>query len=339
MNIIKSYCLYLNSREANNGTPDNCNFLLTTPLTLTNMSNRFVISTPMIELPYSFSQVNSSNNNLTYNYVDNTGGGHTYTSTMTIPSGNYNINALQTQLATSLITDIYLRIPSSTLTINNFSFSYNQQTSLGTYYMVGVAFAVSITLQFSTAYALGLMFGFPQVNQTFGTSVKLTSVNKVMVNPITSVYLRSDTFKFQNNYEAIVQTWANSDIVAKIPINTLPNSIIYYRNDVKSIVNNTNISTINLYLSDNLDTTYSISMNGVNYGIMLQIDEIEYKVTNAFKDKVEFSNITSAPIELIEQRDEIMKDLILKKEKLEKEIEEKKKKKAEKKLTENQTEP
>ena len=36
-----------------------------------------------------------------------------------------------------------------------------------------------------------------------------------MVNPITSVYIRSDTLKFQSNYEAIVQTYQNSDILAK----------------------------------------------------------------------------------------------------------------------------
>lgn len=327
MNIVKSYCLYLNSREANNGTPDNCNFILTTPLTLSNSNNRFAISTPMIELPYSFSQVNNTNNALPYSYSDTRAGGHSYTDgVLIIPNGNYNINQLLTQLISSLILDIYIHIPSSTLSTNNFLFQYSSQTGLVTFYM-SAAYTVTITLKFSLSEVLGIMLGFSQTNETFGTAIKLTSKNKVMCNPITSVYLRSDSFKFRDNYEAVITSWNNSDIVAKIPINTLPNSIIYYRNDVKSIINNTSISIINLYLSDNLSITYSLNMNGVNYGCMLQIDEIEYKQTNAFKDKIEYSSTPAVPKELLDERDEILKQLLIKKEKLEKEVEEKKKKK------------
>ena len=339
MNIVKSYCLYLNSREANNGTPDNCNFVLTTPLTLSNSNNRFAISTPMIELPYSFSQVNNTNNILPYSYSDTRAGGHSYTDgTLTIPPGNYNINQLLTQLITSLIIDIYLRIPSSTLSTNNFLFQYNSQTGLVTFFM-SATYTVTITFKFSISEVLGIMLGFPQVNETFGTAIKLFSINKVMCNPITSVYLRSDSFKFRDNYEAVITSWNNSDIVAKIPINTLPNSIIYYRNDVKSIVNNTSISIINLYLSDNISSTYSLNMNGVNYGCMIQIDEIEYKETNSYKDKIQLSSLAALPKELIDERDEIMKDLLLKKEKLEKEVEERKTKKKLEKTSETQISP
>ena len=77
-------------------------------------------------------------------------------------------------------------------------------------------------------------------------------------------------------------------------------------------------------------------MNGVNYGCMIQIDEIEYKETNSYKDKIHSSSLAALPKELIDERDEIMKDLLLKKEKLEKEVEERKTKKKLEKTSETQ---
>jgi hypothetical protein len=323
MEIIKSYSLYLNTREANVGNSNNCTFFLTTcPITLTNANNRFLISTPMIELPYSFSQVNTSNYNLPYTYTDTNGGGHTFTSTtMNIPIGNYNITQLQAQLVTSLVANIQLNLPGSTLTANNFVCTYLAQTGKTTMTMSssGISYTVTITLQFSKAYVLGIMNGFPQVNQTFGTNIILVSPNKVMVNPITSVYLRSDTLKFQTNTEAVVALYANSDILAKIPVTTLPNSIIYYRNDYKALITNKEITELNLYVSDNLSTNFTLDMQGVNYGIMVQIDEVSIKPNNAYRDKVELAPL-EMPHSLLEERDQLLRELINKKEKLEKEI-------------------
>ena len=322
--IIKSYVLYLNTRQANTGNSNNCTFLFTTPIILTNSNNRFLISTPMIELPYSFSQVNTSNYNLPYSYVDTNGAGHTFSSTsMNIVEGNYNINALQTQMVLSLLADILLNIPSSTLSAANFLFTYNAQTGSTTMSMTGLAYVVTITLKFSLSYVLGIMNGFPQANQTFGTAISLTSPNKVMVNPITSVYIRSDSLKFQNNYEAIVQSYQNSDVVAKVPITTLPNSIVYYRNDQKSMISNKFIPSLNLYVSDNLSTTYSLDMQGVNWGISIQLDEVQLKPNNSYKDTIG-APILAVPTALIQQRDQLLNDLLSQREKLEQEIAEQK---------------
>ena len=321
MEIVKSYSLYFNTRQANYGSSNNCTFLFTTPIVLTNTNNRFMISTPLIELPYSFSQVNTSNYNLPYTYTDSTGTRNFSSTTMNIPEGNYNINQLQTQLVSSLVKDILLHWSGSTITASNFNFTYSPQTGFTTMTMTGLAFTATIVLKFSTSYVLGLMNGFPQADQTFGTAVVLTSPNKVMVNPITSVYIRSETLKFQNNYEAIVQTYQNSDVIAKVPVSTLPNSIIYYRSDSKSMISNKMIPSLNLYISDNLSTSYTLDLQGVNYGIMLQIDEVQLKPNNSYQDQVE-TTIFTAPKELMEERDGLVQDLLKKKEKLMKQIEE-----------------
>ena len=320
MEIVKSYTLYLNTREANYGSSNNCTFIFTTPIVLTNTNNRFLISCPMVELPYSFSQVNTTNYTLPYFYTDSNGINFNSTD-MNIPEGNYNINALLAQLITSLIQNIQAH-GGPVLTTANFTFLYNSQTGSVSLVMSN-SYNIYITLKFSQAVVLGIMFGWTPTDIVINTTSTKISPNKVMVNPITSVYIRSDTLKFQSNYEAIVQTYQNSDILAKIPVTTLPNSIIYYRNDIKNMISNKFLADLNLYVSDNLSVLYQLDMQGVNYGIMITIDEVQMKPTNAFQD-ILHTGVVVTPKDLIQQRDDILHELIAQKEKLEKEIEEQK---------------
>lgn len=323
MEIIKSYNLFLNTRHATYGNSNNCTFALTTPIVLTNTMNRFIISTPMIEIPYSFSQVNGTNNVLSYTYVDTDGGGTTFSDSVAIPIGNYNILNLNTQFIASLISS--LATHGKALSTDKFTFSYNSNTGLNTLIMSGLLYTVRITLKFSLNYVLGIMMGFNQADYTFGTALSITSPNKVFCNPITAIYLRSETLKFQTNYEQLVEPrYQNSDIIAKIPVTTLPNSIIYYRTENKSMVSNKFIPELNLYLSDNLSLTYSLDLQGLHYGINILIEEVQIKPTNSYQDQIGLSKAL-VPSVLIKERDELLNSLIEKKKQLETEIEQRKK--------------
>jgi hypothetical protein len=83
------------------------------------------------------------------------------------------------------------------------------------------------------------------------------------------------------------------------------------------------IPSLNLYVSDNLSVSYTLDMQGVNYGIMLQIDEVQLKPNNSYQDQME-TTIFTAPKELMEERDGLVQDLLKKKEKLMKQIDERK---------------
>jgi hypothetical protein len=145
-----------------------------------------------------------------------------------------------------------------------------------------------------------------------------------MVNPITSVFLRSETLRFECNYEAIVSPYENSDVIAKIPVTTLPNSIIYYRNDQKYIISNRVLAEMNLYLSDNLSSLYFLDMSGVNYGINILIEEVQIKSNNSYKDKLK-DGISVIPKQIIDQRDQLLNELISEKDRIQKELDELKK--------------
>jgi hypothetical protein len=330
MEVIKSYSIYLNTREANIGDSNNCTFTFRTPLVLTNGNNRFRVSTPMIEIPYSFSQLNTNNYTLPFTYFSVLG---SYSLSIQFPEGNFNINQLISTFISLMVSKINTSVPGSALTDANFAITYNSTTSTVTWQIIGVAYAIQLSLNFVVGFVIGTMFGYlPDTFVILTTTAPGTAPNKVMVNPITSIYIRSESLKFESNYEAVVRNIAsvagagnfqNSDIVAKIPVTTLPNSIIYFRSDYRSIVTNKYISELNLYVSDNLSPSYTLDLQGLNYGIYVLFEEVEMPKTNAYKDILETS--VAMPKSIIQERDLLLADLIKKKEELEKEIEQSKK--------------
>lgn len=322
MEIIKSYSLYLNTRQKNSGTNDNANWVLPNPITLSNINNRFMVSAPLLELPYAWDQINVNNNVINYSFTDGSG---TVNSSISVPFGNYNINNLLTTLTNLLYNNYKIYRPASTLLSSNISMNYNQSTGRVTFYIT-FGSALSFTLKLSNDTIFYIMLGLLQANNTFSTAITLISPNKVQCNPVTSIYLRSQNLKFTNNYEAILEKcYVGSDIIIKVQCNLLPNSILYYKSDNKELINNTSITDINLYLSDNINPNYTLSMNGVDWAVMLQIHEIMIKPTNSFTDKIEEPKMM-IPKEYINQNEKLLDDLIFEKTKIEEELKKKKEK-------------
>lgn len=313
MEIVRSYNLYLNSRQATiGGDSNNCTFNINPALTLSNRANRFLVSIPFLEVPYSFNQLSSSYNTLSYNFTDSTG---SFTRSITIPVGNYNITNAISAFLVALNKSILLERPLWSLT--SISITYNSNTSYCLFIMT--ALSTSITLKFSQNYVMALMFGFPQADQTFGTVQTLTSPNKVLVNPVNAIYLRSDSLKFGNAWEAVVSPYSQADILARVPVPTLPNSWIYYRNDAKQMLSNSEITSLNFYWSDNLNQDFILDLCGLPYGFQIVFDEVQLKPTNEGKDKIGMATV-ALPKSLVMERDKVLEDLMAERDKLEKEI-------------------
>jgi hypothetical protein len=334
MEIIKTYSLYLNSRERTNGTSNNCTFNINPAITLSNSANRFIVCCETCEIPYSFNQINSNYNRLDYVYF-NTATVDSYNSTLIIPIGNYNINNLITTFVNLLVADINTRRPLLAVTAANFIVTYNPNTSLVTFALTGaVTTNFSFRFNFSLNYVLALCFGFPEVDYFLTGVAPLTSVNKVQVNPVSAIYLRSDTLKFSTSFEAIVSKYQQADILVKIPVPTLPNTLIYYRGEQKQMLSNIEISSLNFYWTDNLDVGFNpLDLRGLNYGIYLTFSEVQIKPNNAGLDKLTPEGI-GMPKTFMNERDKLLNELVEAKLKLEKEVEEAKKKNEDKKVDE-----
>ncbi len=308
MNIIKSYTLYLNTKQATQGNSNNCNFNVNPVITLSNVNHRFAISCPMIELPYSFNQLNNNWNTLTYLY------GGTGPFPLVFPEGNYNITTLISTFV-SLLVNALLANQSLIVSSSTFPITYNANTGLITFVSTLPAL---ITLNFASNQVMATMFGFNLTNSVFTSGSPLTSPNKVQVNPVLSVYIRSGSIKFSYNSEAIASGYKTSSILAKIPVNLLPNSIIYNnQNTIPQIITNQTIDNINLYITDNLLDS-QIDMKGINYGIMIRIDEVDTIDTLHGSDKAELAQLQAPEVET--PQDKLLNDLINKKLLLENQI-------------------
>jgi len=325
MQVVKSYTLYLNSRQATSGgNSNNCTFNINPALTLSNRANRFLVSIPFLEVPYSFNQLSITYNTLNYSFTDGTG---TFTSSFTMPVGNYNITNGISAFLTGLNKSILIQRPSWSLTA--ISLTYNANTSYCTF--IQTALGTSITLKFSQNYVLALMFGFPQVDQTFTNTISVTSSNKVLVNPVNAIFLRSDSLKFGNAWEAVVSAYSQADILARVPVPTLPNSWIYYRNEAKQMLSNSEITSLNFYWSDNLNEAYNLDLSGLPYGFQICFDEVQLTPTNEGLDRIEMPTV-AIPKSLVMERDKVLDELIAHKKQLEKEIEEAKERKKQKEI-------
>lgn len=332
METVKTYTLYLNSRQATiGGNSNNCTFNINPAITLSNRANRFLVSIPFLECPYSFNQLSSVYNTLNFTFTDGTG---TFASSATMPVGNYNITNAITAFLAVLNKAILVQRPSWSFTA--ITLAYNANTNYCTFVLS--AANTSITLKFSQNYVMSLMFGFPQVDQTFSNLIVLTSVNKVLVNPVNAIFLRSDSLKFSSSYEAVVGPYQQADILARVPVPTLPNSWIYYRNEGKQMLSNTEITSLNFYWSDNLNEAYFMDLCGLPYGLQIVFEEVQLKPNNAGQDLID-NPVVAIPASLVQERDKVLQDLIETKKKLEAEIHEARLKQRQKTGVPNRNEP
>lgn len=310
----------MNSREAtyqSSGNSNNITFNINPAITLSNNKNRFLVCCETCELPYSFNQINSVYNTLHYTF-NNTVGSDTYDSVLVIPVGNYNVNNLISTFISLLVSDVQLKRPLLGFNALFLVIVYNPNTSLISFKVDGLP-TVSFTLKFSLNYVLSVCFGFPQIDKTFNTA-GLISTNKINVNPVSAVYLRSDTLKFSTSFEAIVSPYQQADVLVKIPVPTLPNTIIHYRGDQKQMLSNVEISSLNFYWTDNLDVNFNpIDLRGLNYGLYLTFSEVQIRPNNEGLDKLTAEGV-GVPKSLVEERDKLLDDLLKTKNKLEKEL-------------------
>lgn len=304
MDVIKTYQLYLNTKSADQGSSSNCTFIINPPLVVSHTNNRFLMGVKMAEIPYSFNQLNSEWVILTISYNGTP-------KTITMTQGNYNSNQLSTEIITQIVAS------GLGLLSTNFNITYDATRAKYSFQMVGTG-ANLMVLNFASNSVLGTMFGMP-TNLTF-TTTAVVSTNKINVNPVTSIFIRSTTIKTSSTYEEINTPFKASNILAKIPVPLLPNSIIYFRNDFSTeLISNQTIDTINLFVTDNLSNN-TLDMSGVNYGIMLIVEEIILPEGQE-SDK---ALAVGANDSLSSQRDILLNELMTKKIRLQSELNAKK---------------
>jgi hypothetical protein len=257
MSVIKSYNLFLSSRNRLDKTnPDTSGFSIYLKDTITKRSSNSVFRCRIIQatIPFSFTEINASNNVMTYVY-------NSLSYTLTIDIGTYNI--------ISLLTFIKNRLESVHTILLNFVFNSNTNlcsfefspSQLGTH---------SITFSYLLDSNVPILRQLGVTNQDLTLSVVggvlttgTTSNQSVNINPSRNLYIRSNTLQ-QNtgNQENIATEIGSTDILAIIPINFgFSFYINFYDNQsFYSYLNNNSIDFLQFYLTDATSNSPLIGM-------------------------------------------------------------------------------
>lgn len=250
MNTIKTYNFNVSSsqRLGTTSTPSNFTLKNSNNISLSRSDAFFRFRLNSCCIPFSFHQLNSTNNTLTFSI---TRSGVTQSSTIQLIPGNYNINTLLVHLDNKLTAAIDVLIPGWSLAnVRDLIFSYDKDTMFTTFSVLDTI-PVSITLQFSSNKVLGRFFGSPN-NITFTDSASTLSTQPVNVSPARSIYLRSDTLTQSQNWEALIEEMTTSDILAEIPIMNAPTSYIQFSSNGTNWITLSNqvISDLQFNLTD-----------------------------------------------------------------------------------------
>ena len=110
------------------------------------------------------------------------------------------------------------------------------------------------------------------------TSTNITSPNCVNVNPVTALYLRSDTLaQTSNNKERLVEPYTTpATILGVVPVTTSPSTWLQYASGggdaVRVRLASADVKTIQLYFTS---LTYDAeTFDGVNWRVCLQFREL-----------------------------------------------------------------
>lgn len=288
---INRYHIFCNTALRSSGTSNEFSIALNPPLIKSDPHSYFVAQVVSVEIPYSWTQVNSSNNTLRFTYQVNGGILNTYT--MTIPAGNYNVNTLMTAYGTAM----NLALTNAGIT-KSWTHNLTYDSSSGK-----IAFNIANASAYSLVYIsplftentfLGRMFGAYVVGSTtnsrygWDTAVYVTVVSNttINVNPVSSIYIRSPNLHQVANQENIVAGYKAdpSDILCKLQIYTQPRSIIFYNGELGFSCKLTNplIDKLDIYLSDNY--TFGLDMKGVDWSFRITfIEYMPYNLGEGYK--------------------------------------------------------
>jgi hypothetical protein len=272
MEIIGTYHLYLSSQYRTSGTTSNYVMNLNKPIVLQNPNNYFTLRVGSAEIPYVFKLLNPSNSTINYSI---TRGANTFNGTFTIATGNYTILTLLTEFKTKLFSSISILTGWDGSTIS--SFIYNRSTGKVSLTVVGIdSTATTITIGNNSPVFLrciGFSNSFSFGYTTPSTRTTAISTQNVNVSQNTSVYIRSNTFNQSRSYEAVIGKNSLSNVIAKVQINSQPQSYIIWKNevDLEQEINNRLIDSINLYLGD--AQSQELDLGGLDWTCRLTIKE------------------------------------------------------------------
>lgn len=247
MSVQESIQIYLDSYYATKrlGNAGEATFQL--PIINVPPDSYIHLSVVNVIIPYSFYNINSSNNILKYNLI-----GTEQQFTVTVPQGNYNINQLLAYLNANMGNDM-------SITYNSISNKVTFSNNVNTFALIHTELLRNL--------------GFPDGYSSFYVT-SVTPDHCVNLYTVTNINLETNLMTY--NITNITNQRTNTAILANIPVVTNPNGLIFYENlsQYKTNLYVGEMNFLNIRLLDNKGKL--IDMNGCDYTITLQIDSVPF---------------------------------------------------------------
>ena len=245
MSNIETIQIHLHSKDANsynNNSLSDCNFYL--PVLELPLQHTIMLSVQSVVIPYTFYNINSTNNILDYVLSNNSGG------QVVIPYGNYNAINLATLLTTSML---------------NFTVKYNPITNKFTFTNSSSEFTFETT---STCFTI---LGITNSLRSSTNNI-YTSTNCVNLLSNMCICIQSNLPTGNINSSKV----SEGNILCSFPVETPPYSLITYKNNnsFKTNLFSNTISYINIRVCDHLNQL--IDLNGCHFNLTLQIDVVDF---------------------------------------------------------------
>ena len=282
------YVVHINSADCEKLNGTNTNHILCRIPTLGDTGNNITIQLLTATIPFSFYNINNLFRFLSLRESETADPTDFVNIDISVPEGNYSITQLQSELQSQL--------NANTVKGVNYILSYNRINNKLTFSTDTVG--KTITLLFDTgnvsAVDLQNVLGFNREDYSFSISSSLTSVKPCNVSPYSNIYIVAPNLSITSQINSKFGNY--STILNKVPINNVPNSFIYYENDlfVKYRSGLTSISTIELKLTD--EDGDLIDINGVNWFCSIKIILTPTSRANI----MEFLNNPLLPVQLID---------------------------------------
>jgi hypothetical protein len=256
---LSSNQIHLNSSQAiayNNGTyKSDVNFYLKDSVKIDKNTIEMKLSVVNAQIPYSFYQINNTNNvfQVKVNGI---------TTSYNLSIGNYNINTFITML--------------SSLLGGNWNINYNTTTNLITF----INSSYNFTFSDGTNSCFSIL-GFQKGTIYNSSSKILVSSFPFNLNPYNVLFINTFSLPLQNSDS---YNKGSNNSLAIIPVNCIPNDVIFYNNttNFKNDFKNPE-SILNLNISINDIYENYINFNNLDWDITIQIDYVKEFVI--FKDK------------------------------------------------------
>lgn len=313
----------MQASQRNSGTVSDFSITLPRILERVSRKSRFSIQILDTTVPFSFYQLSADINTVQVRFTDSVG--NTKTINVTLQAGNYNALNILTELSSKLTTAAQSSSGSYTGFTPVFNFTYSTTTGKHTLSMTSPA-NTEVLIYFSLNTNFGRFFGFTN-NATISPTSTAVSDKMVCTNPICNLYLRCGNLRQLGNREYIVENAVFSDIVYVLPVGSQQMTYISSNHQGEELIlSDDNISTLNFYITSNLNYTpldlqgldnfafsFTIRERAIPEIDMVQNDLLESRIPALLSTPQPMPQIEYKPTEeeldLMRKRDRILKKL------------------------------